>query len=150
MLCYKGNPIDLSRLTLVDTLRTCIQNLLTFYQTTNFNLLKIEEKNADNFKIWRKWQKILQMDLKHGEKRRNCSYRTFSAFPAVFSKNVYCRHVETRACLGKGYLCVFHLYVGLQALHFSFSRSVFKRHIFQTLINLGLFGKGLPVRVSFI
>ena len=25
-----------------------------------------------------------------------------SPFPAVFSKDLYCRHVKTRACLGKG------------------------------------------------
>ena len=25
------------------------------------------------------------------------------SFPTMFSKDVYCRHVKTRACLGKGY-----------------------------------------------
>ena len=25
-----------------------------------------------------------------------------SPFPTVFSKDLYCRHVKTRACLGKG------------------------------------------------
>ena len=25
-----------------------------------------------------------------------------NAFPTVFSKDLYCRHVKTRACLGKG------------------------------------------------
>ena len=35
-------------------------------------------------------------------KRRNCSLRAISPFPTVFSKDLYCRHVKTRACLGKG------------------------------------------------
>ena len=35
-------------------------------------------------------------------KRRNCSLRRISFFPAVFSKDLYCRHVRTRACLRKG------------------------------------------------
>ena len=35
-------------------------------------------------------------------KRRNCSLRRISSFPAVFSKDLYCRHVRTRACLRKG------------------------------------------------
>ena len=30
-------------------------------------------------------------------------YEQFSPFPTVFSKDLYCRHVKTRACLGKGY-----------------------------------------------
>ena len=42
------------------------------------------------------------MDTKHCGKRRNCSLRAISPFPAVFSKDLYCRHVKTKACLGKG------------------------------------------------
>ena len=41
---------------------------------------------------------------KHG-KWRNCSLRAISPFPTVFSKDLYCRHVKTRACLGKGLEC---------------------------------------------
>ena len=29
-------------------------------------------------------------------------YEKFLLFPPVFSKDLYCRHVKTRACLGKG------------------------------------------------
>ena len=39
---------------------------------------------------------------KHCGKKRNCSLRAISPFPAVFSKDLYCRHVKTRACMGKG------------------------------------------------
>ena len=35
---------------------------------------------------------------KHFGKERNCSLRAISPFPKVFSKNVYCRPVKTRAC----------------------------------------------------
>ena len=42
------------------------------------------------------------MCRKHCGKRRNCSLRAISPFPTVFSKDLYCRHVKTRACLGKG------------------------------------------------
>ena len=42
------------------------------------------------------------MGRKHCGKRRNCSLRAISPFPAVFLKDLYCRHVKTRACLGKG------------------------------------------------
>ena len=36
------------------------------------------------------------------DKEIYCSLRAISPFPAVFSKDLYCRHVNTRACLGKG------------------------------------------------
>ena len=29
-------------------------------------------------------------------------HTTIFPFPKVFSKDLYCRHVKTRACLGKG------------------------------------------------
>ena len=29
-------------------------------------------------------------------------YKQFFLSPAVFSKDLYCRHVKTRVCLGKG------------------------------------------------
>ena len=40
------------------------------------------------------------MGRKHCGKRRNCSLRVISSFPALFSKDFYCRHVKTRACFG--------------------------------------------------
>ena len=35
---------------------------------------------------------------KHFGKRRNCSLRAISPFLTVFSKDLYCRHVKSRAC----------------------------------------------------
>ena len=43
-----------------------------------------------------------KMGRKHCGKRRNCSLQAISPFPTVFSKDLCCRHVKTRACLGKG------------------------------------------------
>ena len=56
------------------------------------------------------------MSRKHCGRRRNCSLGAVSSFPTVFSKDLYCRHVKTRACLGKGLekpfqYCSFHLAV---------------------------------------
>ena len=41
------------------------------------------------------------MDRKHYGKMKNCSLQAISPFSSVFSKNLNCRHVKTRACLGK-------------------------------------------------
>ena len=32
-------------------------------------------------------------------------------FPLVFSKDLYCRHIKTKACLGKGYFSCVALYL---------------------------------------
>ena len=75
---------------------------LTLSQTTNFRLFQIGRVSRRQFKIWWKLQEVLQTVIKHCGKRRNCSLRAISPFPTVFSKDLYCRHVKTRACLGKG------------------------------------------------
>ena len=41
------------------------------------------------------------MDRKHCRKRRNWLYQAISPFPTVFSKDLYCKHVKAKACLGK-------------------------------------------------
>ena len=40
--------------------------------------------------------------IKWVEKKRNCSLQAISPFPTVFSKDLYSKHVKTRACLGMG------------------------------------------------
>ena len=39
---------------------------------------------------------------KHWEKVEIARYEQFLFVPTLFSKDLYCRHVKTRACLGKG------------------------------------------------
>ena len=63
--------------------------------------IKLKEFAEDNFK-WdengRKSYKRVENNVEKGESR----LRAISPFPTVFSKGLYCRHVKTRACLGKG------------------------------------------------
>ena len=63
-----------------------IQNMssLTHYQTANSRLFQIERLCRRQFRILRKWQKVIQSGRKHCGKRRNCSLRAISPFPTVF------------------------------------------------------------------
>ena len=79
-----------------------VDNALTLSQTSNFRLIQIERVCRRQFQFCLKCQKALLTGRKHCGKRRNCSLRAISPFPIVFSKVLYCRHVKTRACLGKG------------------------------------------------
>ena len=59
---------------------------------------KLKEFADDNFKMdenGRKFSKRVENTVGKGE-------IAISPFPTVFSKDLYCRHVKTRACLGKG------------------------------------------------
>ena len=90
-------------LTLSQTTNLMLSQTLTLSQTTNFRLFQIERVCRQQFQIWWKWQKNFQMGRKQCGKRRNCSLWAIFPFPTVFSKDLYCRHVKTRACLGKGW-----------------------------------------------
>ena len=43
-----------------------------------------------------------------GGKRRHRSLRAISPFPSVFSEDLYCRDVKTRACLGEDSMHLIH------------------------------------------
>ena len=73
---------------------------LTHYQMTNFRLFQTERVCRRQFQIWQKRQKVIQMGRKHCGKRRNCSLRSISPFPTVFSKALFPRGVERRHCVG--------------------------------------------------
>ena len=63
---------------------------------------KLEDFADDNFKCdenVRKLSKQIENTMGKGGIARN---EQFLLFPTVFSKDLYCRHVKTRACLGKG------------------------------------------------
>ena len=74
-------------------------NGLTHYQTTNFRLFLIERVCRRQFQMWRKWKKVIQTSRKHCGKRRNCSLRAISPFPAVFSKGLFPRCVKRCHCV---------------------------------------------------
>ena len=75
--------------------------VLTPSQMTNFRLCQTERDCRQQFQTWRKWQKVFPTGRKHCEKRINCSLGVIYPFCTVFSKDLYCRHVQTRACLEK-------------------------------------------------
>ena len=63
---------------------------------------KLKEFADDSFKFDENGRKFFKWVEKKLWERRNCSSRAISPFPKVFPKDLYCRHVKTRACLGKG------------------------------------------------
>ena len=65
------------------------------------NSSKPKDFSDDNFKFNGNDGKFSKKGRKHCGKRRNCSLRAISPFHSVFSKDLYCRHVKTMACLGK-------------------------------------------------
>ena len=95
----------------------------TLFQTVNFRLFQIERICRRRFKIWWNWQEVLQKGRKHCGKRRNCSLQAISPFPTVFSKDLYCRHVKTRACLGKGSYLVCESFI--RSCNFCWIMSIF-------------------------
>ena len=62
-------------------------SVLTLSQTTKFRVFQTEKFPDDKFKFY--------------ENGREFSNMVENTFPTVFSKDLYCRHVQTRACLGK-------------------------------------------------
>ena len=78
------------------------RNFLTPSKMTTFKLFQTQRVCRQKFQIWWKWQKVFKAGGKNCGKSRNCSLRAISTFPTVFSKDLYSRHVKTRACLGKG------------------------------------------------
>ena len=60
---------------------------------------KLKEFADDNFKFDDNVEKFSKTIENYG-KRRYFSLWTISNFAIVFSKDLYCRHVKTRACLG--------------------------------------------------
>ena len=57
---------------------------------------KLTELADDKFKSNENGRKFSKLE------NRNCSLRAISLFQTVSSKDLYCRHVKTRACLGDG------------------------------------------------
>ena len=53
----------------------------------------------DDFEFAGNGGKLTKRDRKHCGKRRNCLLGAFFPFPTVFSKDLYFRHVKTRACI---------------------------------------------------
>ena len=63
---------------------------------------KLKEFADDNFRFDKNGRKFSKRVENTVRKRNKCSLRAISPFPTVFSKDLYCTHVKTRVCLGKG------------------------------------------------
>ena len=74
---------------------------LTNSQRRNFRLFKTERVCWWHFQIWWKQQKVFQIGRKHRWKRKNCLLQAISPFSTVFSKDLYCKYMKTRAYLRK-------------------------------------------------
>ena len=70
------------------------QHILSLSQTTNFRLLQTQRVWRWQFQTWWKWQKVLKTGRRHCKKSRKCSLWAISPFSALFSKDMYCRHVR--------------------------------------------------------
>ena len=64
---------------------------------TNLDFSKLN----NNFKFYQNGRNFFKRVVNTVGKRRNCSLRAISPFHAVFLKDLYCRDVKTRACLGE-------------------------------------------------
>ena len=73
-------------------------NTLNLSQTTIFRLFRIKRDTDDNSKFYKNGKKFFRR-VENTWKKENVT-SNFS-FPTVFSKDLYCRYVKTRACLGK-------------------------------------------------
>ena len=62
---------------------------------------KLKELVDDNFKLGENCRKLSKWVENTEGKEEIARYEQFLLFPTVFSKDMYCRHVKTRACLGK-------------------------------------------------
>ena len=74
---------------------------LTLSQTTNLESSKLKESADNNFKFDENGIKFSEWVENTVRKEEIARYEQFLLFPQ-FSKDLYCRHVKTRACLGKG------------------------------------------------
>ena len=74
--------------------------LVNSFPNNKFQTLSYKRVCGQQFQIWCKCQEVPQTGRKHWEKEK-CSFQKNSPFPAVFSRDLFCRHVKHSACLGK-------------------------------------------------
>ena len=69
---------------------------------TNFRFFQIERVFSDNYKFNENGSLFSkQVEITMGKGEITC-HEHFLFFSVVFSKDLYCKHVKTMACLGKG------------------------------------------------
>ena len=80
---------------------TWIENFQPFPKRQISDSSKLKQLAHDNFKIDENGRKFSKWVENTEEKGEIACHEQFLFFP-VFSKDLYCRHVKARACLGKG------------------------------------------------
>ena len=68
----------------------------------NFRVSKLKEFADNNLKFDKNGRKFSKRVENTVEKGESAHYEQFSPFPTMFSKDLYCIHLKTRACLGRG------------------------------------------------
>ena len=74
---------------------------LTPSQLTNLDSFKLKEFAHDYLKFDENSRKFPKQVENNVGKEEIAWYEQFLLFPHCFQIDVYCRHVKTRACLGK-------------------------------------------------
>ena len=69
--------------------------ILTLSQTTNYGHFQTQDIAGGDFKFDENGSKFFK------QVENTVGKREISPFATVFSKGIYCRHIKTRACLGK-------------------------------------------------
>ena len=75
---------------------------LTLSQMTNLDSSKLKEFANNNFKFDENGREFSKQVKNTVGKGKIACYEQISPFPTVFSKELYCKHVKNRVCLGKG------------------------------------------------
>ena len=75
---------------------------LTLSQTTNLDSSKVKEFVGDNIKFDENSRKLSKWVKNTVGKEEIARFEQFLLFPECFQKDLYYRHVKTRACLEKG------------------------------------------------
>ena len=63
---------------------------------------KLNEFADNNFELDENWRRFSKRVENTVRKEEIACYEQFLLSPQCFSKDLFCRHMKTRACLGKG------------------------------------------------
>ena len=124
----RSNLVSISNETEYQSIKGIIhyQQGITFinpFQMTVLDSSKLKEFADNNFKFdknGRKFSKWVENAVGKG---------AISPFPTVFSKDLYCKHTKTRACLGKGYIGLFKLFTKQQNFRFVCKQGIWRQQI---------------------
>ena len=81
-----------------------MSNINPFPKRQNLDSSKLKEFTDDNLKLAKNGSKISKLVENTGKRGLLIMIWEISPFPTIFSNDLYCRHIKTRACLGKS-LC---------------------------------------------